>query len=144
MKKFRVVVNGEPFEVDVEEITGAMPQIEVRPMARPSSPVPKAAPLRPAPTITSSPAAARPAAAPTATRPAVTAKPGVVCALMPGSVIDIKVNVGDQVKTGDVIIILEAMKMENEVTAPKDGTIKEIKAQKGQAVNTGDELIVIE
>jgi glutaconyl-CoA decarboxylase len=144
MKKFKVVVNGEPFEVDVEEITGAMPQIDVRPTARPVPAAPKAAPPRPAPTVTAPPAATRLAAAPTAAKPAVTAKPGVVCALMPGSVIDIKVNAGEQVKTGDVIIILEAMKMENEITAPKDGMVKEIKVQKGQAVNTGDELIVIE
>jgi len=62
---------------------------------------------------------------------------------MPGTVLDVKVNVGDAVKAGDVLLILEAMKMENELTADKAGTVKEIKVTKGQAVNGGDTLIVI-
>jgi glutaconyl-CoA decarboxylase len=62
---------------------------------------------------------------------------------MPGTVLEVKVNVGDAVKVGQVLLILEAMKMENELAADKDGTVKEIKVDKGQAVNGGDTLIVI-
>ena len=62
---------------------------------------------------------------------------------MPGTVLEVKVNVGDAVKIGDVLLILEAMKMENELQADKAGTVKEVKVTKGQAVNGGDALIVI-
>jgi glutaconyl-CoA decarboxylase len=62
---------------------------------------------------------------------------------MPGTVLDIRVNVGDAVKIGQVLLILEAMKMENELSAEKAGTIKEIKVTKGQAVNGGEALIII-
>ena len=62
---------------------------------------------------------------------------------MPGSIIDIKVQTGAAVKEGDVIIILEAMKMENEITAPCSGTIAQMAATKGAQVNTGDLLFVI-
>jgi biotin carboxyl carrier protein len=62
---------------------------------------------------------------------------------MPGTVLEIKVNVGDAVTIGQVLLILEAMKMENELAADKAGTVKEIKVTKGQAVNGGDPLIII-
>ena len=63
---------------------------------------------------------------------------------MPGSVLDVKVKVGDNVNEGDVLLILEAMKMENEVTAPTSGSIKSINVAVGSTVNTGDTMIVIE
>ncbi|WP_097027265.1 biotin/lipoyl-containing protein [Clostridium peptidivorans] len=63
---------------------------------------------------------------------------------MPGTIIDIKVNPGDNVKKGDTLFILEAMKMENEIAAPRDGIIKEIQVTKGTSVNTSDVLAVIE
>jgi glutaconyl-CoA decarboxylase len=62
---------------------------------------------------------------------------------MPGTVLDVMVKVGDAVKMGDVLLILEAMKMENELQADRAGTVKEVKVAKGQAVNGGDTLIVI-
>ncbi|MDR9786376.1 MAG: biotin/lipoyl-containing protein [Peptococcaceae bacterium MAG4] len=62
---------------------------------------------------------------------------------MPGTILEIKVNVGDTVSIGQVLLILEAMKMENELTSDKAGTVKEIKVTKGQAVNGGDPLIII-
>ncbi|MBM7869678.1 biotin carboxyl carrier protein [Clostridium pascui] len=63
---------------------------------------------------------------------------------MPGTIIDIKVSLGDNVKKGSTLFILEAMKMENEIAAPKDGIIKEIQVAKGSSVNTSDILAVIE
>ncbi|KGK89356.1 biotin/lipoyl-containing protein [Clostridium sp. HMP27] len=68
----------------------------------------------------------------------------VLKAPMPGTIIDIKVSQGDNIKKGGTLFILEAMKMENEITAPKDGIIKEIQVAKGTSVNTSDVLAVIE
>jgi biotin carboxyl carrier protein len=62
---------------------------------------------------------------------------------MPGSVMEVKVKVGDNVKDGDVLVVLEAMKMENEITAPSSGKIKSINVKKGDTVNTGDLMMVI-
>jgi biotin carboxyl carrier protein len=69
---------------------------------------------------------------------------GVIKAAMPGTVMSIKVKVGDVVKEGDVVLTLETMKMENPIKANKGGKIKEIKVQPGKFVNVGDPLIVIE
>ena len=85
------------------------------------------------------PAAAAPAAAPAA----VAANATPVNAPMPGTILNVKVNVGDQVKEGDVVIILEAMKMENEICAPKSGTVAQVLTAKGSTVNTGDAMISI-
>jgi glutaconyl-CoA decarboxylase len=62
---------------------------------------------------------------------------------MPGTILDVRVKVGDAVKIGDVVCILEAMKMENEITTDKAGTVKEIRVSKGQAVQGGDPLVII-
>lgn len=138
MKKFKIKVNGEIYEVEVEEIGGnpgccAAPAPAVAP---PPAPAPVAAP----------PAAPAPAAAPAAPKPAAPAAGaggGAVCAPMPGTILDVKVKVGDAVKPGDVLLILEAMKMENELASDKAGTVKEVKVTKGQAVSGGDALVVI-
>jgi biotin carboxyl carrier protein len=63
---------------------------------------------------------------------------------MPGTILDVRVKPGDAVAAGDVLVILEAMKMENEIVAPQDGTVKEIVTTKGASVNTGDLLVVLE
>jgi len=123
MRKFIVNVNGTSYEVEVEEISGAK----------------SAAPVVQAP-------ATAPAAAPAAA-PAPKAVPvsggESVNAPMPGNILEVKVKQGDSVKSGDVLLVLEAMKMENEILAPKDGVIASINVSKGATVNSGDVLCVI-
>ena len=120
MKKYNITVNGNTYEVLVEE-------------ADASTPVAYSAPAAPA-----APVAAPKAAAPKA---ATTAGGAVkVTSPMPGTIVNVKVSVGQQVKKGDVICVLEAMKMENDIPAPQDGVIASINVQKGASVNAGDVL----
>ena len=94
-----------------------------------------------APVATAAPQAApAPAAAPAAAPVAGGEK---VTAPMPGTVLDVKVSQGAAVKKGDLLLVLEAMKMENEILAPCDGTVKQVLAAKGASVNSGDALVVI-
>ncbi|MDD4095381.1 MAG: biotin/lipoyl-binding protein [Oscillospiraceae bacterium] len=72
---------------------------------------------------------------------AVVSDPAAISAPMPGTILEIKVSVGNSVKKGDVMVVLEAMKMENEITAPSDGVIKQVYVTKGASVATGDALI---
>ena len=124
MRNFVITVNGTQYEVAVEEVeAGAAPA--AAPVA-----APKAAPK----------AAAKPAAAPKAA--AVAGEK--VAAPMPGNIVDVKVQVGASVKKGDVLVVLEAMKMENEIMAPRDAKVVQVLASKGTAVNTGDALVVLE
>ena len=120
MKKYNITVNGNTYEVLVEE-------------ADASTPVAYSAPAAPA-----APVAAPKAAAPKA----ATAAGGAVkvTSPMPGTIVNVKVSVGQQVKKGDVICVLEAMKMENDIPAPQDGVIASINTQKGASVNAGDVL----
>lgn len=130
--KYKVTLNGRTYEVEVEA-GEAMLVDEYEAYA----PAP-AAPTAPAAPATAAPA---PAAAPAA--PAVTAAGETVAAPMPGTIVDVKVSQGQAVKAGDVLVILEAMKMENEVMAPKDGTVAQVVTQKGAKVETGSPLLVI-
>lgn len=114
MKNLIVTVNGVAYNVTVEEGTGA-------PVAA-AAPAPVAAP-------------AAPAAAPAA--PAGAAGAVAVNAPMPGNILDVKVKPGDSVKAGDTLLILEAMKMENEISAPQDGTVATIDVRKGDVVDSG-------
>lgn len=132
MKKFNITVNGNSYEVEVEEVGGvSAPAPAPRPAAAPS-PAPKAAP-KAAP-------AAKPAAKPAGPAPAGATN---VTAPMPGNIWEVKVNEGDEVKNGQVLLVLEAMKMENEIMAPADGKVVSINATKGTSVNAGDVLIVL-
>ena len=128
MRKFIVNVNGNSYEVEVEEV-GAVASAPVAsaPVVAAPAPSPAAAP---APVAAPAPAAA----------PAAPANGIKVNAPMPGTVVDIRVSNGAQVKKGDVIVILEAMKMENEIVAPCDG-VASVVATKGQTVNSGDLLV---
>ena len=124
MKNLIVTVNGVAYNVTVEEGTGAAVA---------------SAPVAAAPTAAPAPAAAP--AAPAA--PAGAAGSVTVTAPMPGNILDVKVKAGDSVKAGDTLLILEAMKMENEISAPQDGTIASVNVRKGDVVNSGDLLITM-
>ena len=133
--KYKVTLNNKVYEVEVEQ-GEAMLVDEYDAVA----PVPAAAPVAaaaPAPVA----AAPAPAAAPAA--PAAVAAGEVVKSPMPGNILKIQVSQGQQVKEGDVLIILEAMKMENEIVATKTGSVAQIIVTKGQVVETGAPLVVI-
>jgi glutaconyl-CoA decarboxylase len=131
MKKFQVTVNGNTYEVEVADLGGAV----AAPVAAPkAAPAPAAAPKAAAP-------APAPAAAPAAA-PAI-AEGETVEAPMPGKVFKVLKKVGDAVAEGEVVMILEAMKMENEITTGVAGTVKQIPVAEGQAVNPGDVLFVV-
>jgi biotin carboxyl carrier protein len=138
MKKFIITVNGKKYEVEVEEITsGESVAVQSTPPAAKIQPTVES---RPQPSIE------KPSAQP---KKEVTAKPvpegaETVEAPMPGTILDIKVNEGDTVTAGQVLVILEAMKMENEIVAPRDGKVTAINTTKGASVNAGDTLISLE
>ena len=121
MKKYNITVNGNTYEVYVEEAD--------------ASSAPVAAPVASTPAPAAKPAA--PKAAPTA------AGANKVTAPMPGTILQVKVSQGQSVKKGDVICVLEAMKMENDIPAPCDGVIASINVQKGASVGAGDILASI-
>lgn len=120
MKYYNITVNGVAYSVSVEETAAGAAPVTAAPVAAPAAP--KVAPA--------------PAAAPKAAAGAVTVK-----APMPGNILDVKVAAGASVKAGDVLVILEAMKMENEIVAPQDGTVASINVNKGDTVNSGDVLV---
>lgn len=127
MKNYRVTVNGTAYEITVEAIDAS--EVKAAPVAAPApaAPVAEAAPA--------------PAAAPAAT-PA-SAEGETVASPMPGNILDVKVSAGTAVKKGDILLILEAMKMENEIMAPCDGTVASVNVQKGATVESGTVLCVI-
>lgn len=125
--KYSVSLNGKTYEVDVNECEAVITSVST---AAPAAPVQAAAPVQ-----SVAPAAA-PAAAPTAAGEKVVSP-------MPGNILAVNTSVGAAVKAGDVLFILEAMKMENEIVAPSDGVIKQILVSKGATVNTDDVLAVL-
>ena len=127
MKKFNVTVNGTVYEVEVNEVGGAAPA--AAPKAAPAAaPAPKAAPA-----AAPAPKAAAPVAAGAAT---------VKCP-MPGKILSVAVSAGTAVKKGDLLLVLEAMKMQNEIMAPADGTVADVRVSAGSTVNTGDVMVVM-
>lgn len=119
MKRFNITVNGKAYDVAVEEASGGA-----------------AAPAA-APVAVSAPVQAAPAAAAPADGTAVNAP-------MPGTILDVKASVGDTVTEGQVLMVLEAMKMENDIVAPKAGKVSAISVKKGDSVNSGDALAYIQ
>lgn len=122
MKNYTITVNGNVYDVTVEE--GASTGAVSAPAA------PKAAPK----------AAAAPAAKPAATGTSGSVK---INAPMPGKIVDVKVKVGDAVKKGQTVLVLEAMKMENDIVAPEDGTVASINAAVGSAVEAGETIATL-
>lgn len=117
MKKFNITVNGNAYEVEIEEVKAAAP-VAAAPKAAPAAaPAPKAAPAA---------AAAAPAAG-----------DNTVTAPMPGKIVKLVASVGQAVNAGDVLLILEAMKMQNEITAPAAGTVKSFAVNAGDSVKPG-------
>ncbi|MCE1206204.1 MAG: biotin/lipoyl-binding protein [Spirochaetia bacterium] len=131
MKQYRITVNGQSYDVMVEEVSAGT----TAPTAA-QAPRPAAAPA-PAPAAT--PASAEASAAAAAVAPSAGALS--VKAPMPGTVMAFKVTKGQAVKRGDVLLILEAMKMENEIVAPQDGTVVALRVPVSASVNTGDPLV---
>lgn len=130
---YKVTLNGNVYEVEVEK-GEAVIQAEYE-AALPAAPAAApAAPAAPAPS----------AAAASAAAPAAQAGAGTVPSPLPGNINEVRFSAGQTVKAGDVVIILEAMKMENEIVAPKAGTLTKIHVQKGAVVNTGDPLFDVE
>lgn len=127
MKNYKVNVNGTEYKVSIELISETE---AAAPVAAPAPAAPAApAPVAPAP------------AAPAATAPAGGEK---VNAPMPGNILSVNVNVGDTVKKGQILVILEAMKMENEIVSPVDGTVTFVGVSKGATVESGSPICVIE
>ena len=130
--RYKVTLNNKVYEVEVDE-TSAMLVDEYEALA-PVAPAPVAAPVAAAPAAAPAPAAPAPAAA---------AAGEQVTAPMPGTILKVTVTQGAAVKKGDILVVLEAMKMENEIMAPKDGTVAQIAGAKGATVDTGALLAVI-
>ena len=132
--KYKVTLNGRTYEVEVEA-GQAMLLAEYEAVA--PAPAAAAAPVAAA-------AAAAPVAAPApAAAPAVTGAGEAINAPMPGTILKVNVNNGDKVKAGQVLVVLEAMKMENEILAPKDGTVTQVLVSRGASVDTGAPMVVI-
>lgn len=123
MRKFNITVNGKTYEVDVEEVGGA-------PSAAPA-PAPAAAPK------------AAPKAAPAAPKQTGSMGAKKVVAPMPGTVVSVKVNVGDKVEKNTLVAVLEAMKMENEIFAGVDGVVASVNVSAGDSVNSQDVLVSV-
>lgn len=131
MRKFNITVNGVSYEVEVEEVVGgASSNVNSAPVARPVEPVPVAEPAK----------ESAPAAKPVPST-AVPEGSTAIEAPMPGNIWKVEVKEGQEVKAGDVLLILEAMKMENEILAPVDGVVASVHVAQGASVNGGDILV---
>ncbi len=133
MKNYTITVNGTPYNVTVEEGASSAP-VQAAP-APASAPTPAAPAPAPAPQAAPAPAAAP--AAPTAQGSVKIESP------MPGTILDIKVSAGTSVTSGQVLCVLEAMKMENDIVAPQDGTVASINVNKGDSVEAGQLIITL-
>lgn len=131
LRKFKISIDGKEYLVEMEEIGGSAPQV----------PVVSQAPV--APTTPVAPASPEPPKVPVATSP-VSSDVEPLVAPMPGNILKLLVNVGDSVQENQPVMILEAMKMENEIVAHRSGVVKQLCVEVNTMVNPGDPLIVIE
>ena len=138
MKEYKYTINGNEYKVTIGEIEGNIANVEVNGTAYKVEMEQKAEEAKPA-----ARPVARPAVTPAA-RPATNTGKSAVKSPLPGVILDIKVNVGDTVKRGQTVLILEAMKMENNINADKDGKITAINVKAGESVLEGTDLVVIE
>ena len=135
--KYVVTVNGKKFEVEVEKVGGAGKSLSRQPVERAE----RREAVKSEPVVETKAAVAP---APVEAAPAATTTGGTtITSPMPGTILDVKVNVGDKVKYGQTLAILEAMKMENDIPATGDGEVAEIRVKKGDAVETDAVLIVL-
>jgi len=125
--KYVVTLNGKNYEVEVEETDAVITAVTDAAPAAPAAAAPVAPAAAPAPAAT----------------PAAAAEGQKVLSPMPGTILSVNVNVGSSVKAGDILLILEAMKMENEIVAPCDGTVRQLTVQKGSTVATDALLAVV-
>jgi biotin carboxyl carrier protein len=144
MKEYKYKINGNVYNVTIGDIEDNVAHVEVNGTSYnvEMEKAPKQA-AAPKPGVRPVAAAAPAAPAAAAPRPAAGGKGGVKSPL-PGVILDVKVKVGDAVKRGQTVIILEAMKMENQINADKDGIVKDIPVSKGESVLEGTDLIIIE
>lgn len=158
MKEYKYKINGNVYNViinDIEdnianvEVNGTPYRVEMDGNASMPSPVSPVTPVAPAAPVAPAPAS-RPVEAPKAEATPAAAKPAVasgsqsaIKSPLPGVIVDIKVKVGDAVKKGQTVVILEAMKMENTINADKDGVISAINVNKGDSVLEGTDLVII-
>ena len=131
MKRYNITVNGKTYDVVVEESNGSAPA---------SAPISTNA----APAPVQAQAAAPVAPAPAESKPSGQSGSVIIDAPMPGSIIDVKVKVGDKVEASTVVAILEAMKMENDIVAGVDGVIASVNVSKGDSISAGDVIITLE
>lgn len=147
-KRFRITVNGQAYDVLVEEVSQESPAQEVKP-ERPQVAPPVAVPVvRPEPkpvAVAQTRPQPKPATAPSrAAGPAPAASKGVVTAPIPGVIGEVKVRPGDKVSERSILMMLEAMKMQNEINAPFAGVVREVFVSAGTTVSTGDRLVSID
>jgi biotin carboxyl carrier protein len=144
MKEYRYTIDGNKYEVAINEVCETTAKVTVNGA---EYTVEWEKPVEEKPVVKVQPVAAKPAAAPAAPAAAPAAAPvsgNAIKTPLPGVIIDVKVNVGDTVKKGDTVVVLEAMKMENNINADRDGKVVAIQVAKGDTVADGAALVVIE
>ena len=144
MKNYKLKINGTDYNVDINEVEGQEIKLNVNGTdyvvtvdqeVKQQKPKPVARPVAAAPQVTPAAGGVQKANAPVAGAKVTTP--------LPGTILDVFVNVGDAVKAGQTVVLLEAMKMENNIEADTAGTVKEVKVRKGDSVLEGDVLVVI-
>lgn len=145
--KYIANVNGKRYEIELERVEDYRPMTreEIAAPVTASAPIvaAPAAPVAPTPVAAPAPVAPAPVAAPSPAAAPVSAGASTVVAPLPGTILDVKVAPGQAVKTGEIVIIMEAMKMETEVVAAADGVVDSILVKKGDAVDTDATLITL-
>ncbi|MFU8855719.1 MAG: biotin/lipoyl-containing protein [Deferrisomatales bacterium] len=149
MSRYHLVINGSPYQVEIGRISGTRASVTVNgvaydvvipaaaPAAAPAVAAAAAAPVAAASVAPAAPAPSAPSAA------ALSSGGEVISAPMPGHILSVLVSPGDSVEVGDTVLVMEAMKMENEIKAHVSGTVSEVKVAKGQDVGVGEVLVVI-